>query len=62
MPLIDDLPKPRWVEEAKKKTVEKEKKRVDWFSNAQCQGCYYKASSYCWRNCDVNIWKKRSEY
>lgn len=24
MPLIDELPKPRWVEEAKKKTVEKE--------------------------------------
>jgi len=30
------------------------------FSLSQCIGCTYKASSYCWKNCPYNIWKKQT--
>ncbi len=35
--------------------------RVRYFSNANCQGCFYKATSYCWNSCPTNVWAKRKE-
>ena len=32
------------------------------FTRAECGGCQYKATSYCWGQCSFNIWKRKSDW
>jgi hypothetical protein len=32
------------------------------FSGVSCNGCQYKAGSYCWGQCTFNIWKRKSDW
>ncbi|MFA5365320.1 MAG: hypothetical protein WC325_09100 [Candidatus Bathyarchaeia archaeon] len=55
-PLIDQLGKPNVP-------VQREvKKKKQYFTSAECRGCQYKATAYCWRNCSMNVWKERRDY
>jgi hypothetical protein len=54
--LLDFLrpPKPKAVVE-----VKSSKPRQQFFTNAECRGCPYRGSVYCWNTCSLNVWAKR---
>lgn len=47
---------------SKPKVEQQNKQYTPKFTNIQCNGCQYKASSYCWGQCSFNIWKKKSDW
>jgi hypothetical protein len=34
--------------------------RKDYFQSPECNGCQFKASSYCWGQCGINVWKRQN--
>jgi hypothetical protein len=32
------------------------------FTGVSCNGCQYKAGSYCWGQCTFNIWKRKPDW
>jgi hypothetical protein len=46
------------VIEPKQAIVHSKKEYIPKFTNIACNGCQFKASSYCWGQCSFNIWKK----
>jgi hypothetical protein len=32
------------------------------FTNPSCNGCQFKAGSYCWGQCTFNIWKRKPNW
>jgi len=32
---------------------------VPKFTGISCNGCQYKAGSYCWGQCTMNVWKRK---
>jgi len=35
---------------------------VPKFTDIACNGCQYKAGSYCWGQCTFNIWKRKPDW
>jgi hypothetical protein len=35
---------------------------VPKFTGIGCNGCQFKASSYCWGQCTMNVWKRKSDW
>jgi hypothetical protein len=35
---------------------------VPKFTSVSCNGCQYKAGSYCWGQCTFNIWKRKPDW
>ena len=35
---------------------------VSKFSGISCNGCQFKAGSYCWGQCTYNIWKRKPDW
>jgi hypothetical protein len=35
---------------------------VPKFTGSSCNGCQYKGGSYCWGQCSLNIWKRKSDW
>jgi hypothetical protein len=35
---------------------------VPKFTGASCNGCQYKAGSYCWGQCTLNVWKRKPDW
>jgi len=35
---------------------------VPKFTDISCNGCQYKAGSYCWGQCTSNIWKRKPDW
>ncbi len=50
--------------EAKKVFVRVHSKQesVPKFTGISCNGCQFKAGSYCWGQCASNIWKKKPDW
>jgi hypothetical protein len=42
--------------------VHSKQESVPKFTGASCNGCQYKAGSYCWGQCTFNIWKKKPDW
>lgn len=32
------------------------------FTGMSCNGCQYKAGSYCWGQCTLNVWKRKPDW
>lgn len=35
---------------------------VPKFTDIACNGCQFKASSYCWGQCTMNVWKRKPDW
>ena len=35
---------------------------VPKFTGIGCNGCQFKASSYCWGQCTMNVWKRKPDW
>jgi len=55
---------PNQSEEPKKVFVRVHSKQesAQKFTGMGCNGCQYKAGSYCWGQCTFNIWKRKSDW
>ncbi len=42
--------------------VHSKQESVPKFTGMSCNGCQYKAGSYCWGQCTMNIWKRKSDW
>jgi len=42
--------------------VQSKRESVPKFTGASCNGCQYKAGSYCWGQCTFNIWKRKPDW
>jgi len=42
--------------------VHSKQEHVAKFTGMNCNGCQYKASSYCWGQCTMNIWKRKPDW
>jgi hypothetical protein len=42
--------------------VHSKQESVPKFTGASCNGCQYKAGSYCWGQCTFNIWKRKPDW
>jgi hypothetical protein len=42
--------------------VHSKQESVPKFTGMNCNGCQYKASSYCWGQCTMNIWKRKPDW
>jgi hypothetical protein len=42
--------------------VHSKQESVPKFTGIGCNGCQYKAGSYCWGQCTFNIWKRKSDW
>jgi len=42
--------------------VQAKRESVPKFTGVSCNGCQYKAGSYCWGQCTFNIWKRKPDW
>ena len=42
--------------------VHSKQEAVPKFTGVSCNGCQYKAGSYCWGQCTLNIWKRKPDW
>jgi hypothetical protein len=42
--------------------VHSREESVPKFTGMSCNGCQYKAGSYCWGQCTFNIWKRKPDW
>jgi hypothetical protein len=42
--------------------VPSKQQSVPKFTGMGCNGCQYKAGSYCWGQCTFNIWKRKPDW
>ncbi len=42
--------------------VHSKQESVPKFTGIACNGCQYKAGSYCWGQCTFNIWKRKPDW
>jgi hypothetical protein len=42
--------------------VHSKQESVPKFTGIACNGCQYKAGSYCWGQCTYNVWKRKPDW